>query len=134
MESRAIWGDIFLLVYSTTSKKSFNGIQPLHQAICAVKPQSVIMIVGNKQDLKHDRRVKKSEGEWLGFELKCPSCECSAAEGYESVAECFQNAYRESVRRKKEKRPSLSPKPLRSAFGKVFRRNSTKGFLLTPHG
>ena len=52
-------GEGFLLVYSITSRNSFEEISPLHQQILRVKDQDSwpMVIVGNKCDLEYERQV-----------------------------------------------------------------------------
>ena len=130
MESRTIWADGLMLVYSITDRKSFEDVQDLHNLIIPYKQKIVVMIVGNKSDLEHERQVAEAEGTSLAETLKCLFLECSASEGYPRIAEAFHELYKEVIKRKKDRRIALSPRPLR-ALGKVFRRNSSKNLLLT---
>jgi len=52
-------GEGFLLVYSITSRQSFEEIQQFQQQILRVKDKDYfpIIIVGNKCDLEHEREV-----------------------------------------------------------------------------
>lgn len=131
--SRAIWADGLMLVYSITDRKSFEDVQDLLNLIDPHKQKTVVTIVGNKLDLEHERQVSEGEGATLAEKLKCSFFECSASEGYQKITEVFHELYREVIKRKKDRRISLSPRPLR-ALGKVFRRNSSKNLLLTPPG
>lgn len=131
MESRAIWADGLMLVYSITDRKSFEELRELHNLIISFKQKTVVVIVANKSDLEHERQVSEAEGVSLAESLKCAFFECSASEGYPKIAEAFHELYREVIKKKKEKKISLSPRPLR-ALGKVFRRNSSKNLLPTP--
>ncbi|KAJ7351774.1 hypothetical protein OS493_035717 [Desmophyllum pertusum] len=130
--SRALWADGLLLVYSITDRKSFKVVQDLLQFIDPFKQKTVIIVIGNKSDLEHERQVSEGEGASLAEKLKCSFFECSASEGYQKVAEAFHELYREVIKRKKERRISLSPRPLRNAIGKILRRNSSKNLLLNP--
>lgn len=119
-----------MLVYSITDRKSFEDVQDLLNLIDPHKQKTVVTIVGNKSDLEHERQVSEGEGATLAEKLKCSFFECSASEGYQKITEVFHELYREVIKRKKDRRISLSPRPLR-ALGKVFRRNSSKNLLLT---
>lgn len=57
-------GEGFLLVYSITSRQSFEEIQTFQQQILRVKDKDYfpIIVVGNKCDLEHERQVS-TEGE-----------------------------------------------------------------------
>ena len=52
-------GEGFLLVYSITERDSFKMIESYHQQILRVKDSEAvpIIVVGNKSDLEHERRV-----------------------------------------------------------------------------
>jgi GTPase KRas protein len=52
-------GEGFLLVYSITERDTFNVIGAYHQQILRVKDSDTIpvVVVGNKSDLEHERRV-----------------------------------------------------------------------------
>ncbi len=52
-------GEGFLLVYSITSRSSFEEISTFHQQILRVKDkdQFPIVVVANKSDLEYDRQV-----------------------------------------------------------------------------
>ncbi|XP_031572504.1 ras-related and estrogen-regulated growth inhibitor-like [Actinia tenebrosa] len=131
LESRVTWGDGFVLVYSITDRRSFKSIMTYHQMVCSIKPKPVVVLLANKSDLEHKRKVLKSEGRQLAEAMKCPFYECSASDGFRQITDAFNDLYREGLRKKKERKYSLSPRPLRSAMGKLFRRNSSKGNLLT---
>ncbi|XP_020895372.1 ras-related and estrogen-regulated growth inhibitor-like [Exaiptasia diaphana] len=130
--NHTLWGDSFVLIYSITDRKSFNSIMNFYQSLCNVKPKPVVILMANKSDLEHKRKVLKSEGTQLAELMKCPLYECSAADGFESITQAFHDLYHEVLKKKKERKYSLSPRPLRSAMGKLFRRNSTKANLLSP--
>ena len=120
-----------MLVYSITDRKSFEEIKELHNLTIPFKQKAVVIIVGNKSDLEHERQVPETEGASLAEYFRCMFVECSASEGYPKIAEAFHELCREVIKRKRDRRISLSPRPLR-ALGKVFRRNSSKNLLLTP--
>jgi len=73
-------GEGFLLVYSITSRNSFEEISPLHQQILRVKDQDSwpMVIVGNKCDLEDERQVGMYEGRDLAKHYGCKFVETSA--------------------------------------------------------
>lgn len=96
-------GEGFILVYSITSRNSFERIQKFFNQIQRVKdsnqPHSPIgasymqqslqngptytgpvpvMLVGNKNDQHHEREVSSQEGQQLARELNCAFVEASA--------------------------------------------------------
>jgi GTPase KRas protein len=70
----------FLLVYSITSRDSFEEIDTFHQQILRVKDLDAYptVVVGNKCDLEFERRVGNSEGRELARHLGCKFIETSA--------------------------------------------------------
>lgn len=52
-------GEGFLLVYSITSRPSFEEISTFHQQILRVKDQDSfpVVVVANKSDLEYERQV-----------------------------------------------------------------------------
>ncbi|KAK4099338.1 ras-domain-containing protein [Parathielavia hyrcaniae] len=73
-------GEGFLLVYSITSRESFEEIRTFQQQILRVKDKDVfpMVVVGNKLDLAHERKVSVEEGQMLAEEFKCKFLETSA--------------------------------------------------------
>jgi GTPase KRas protein len=73
-------GEGFLLVYSITSRQSFEEITTFQQQILRVKDKDYfpMVVVGNKCDLEGDREVSRSEGEALARSFNCTFLETSA--------------------------------------------------------
>jgi len=83
-------GEGFLLVYSITSRSSFEEISAFHQQILRVKDVEgyPIIVVGNKFDLENERQVSQKglsflsvlmvEGAELAKQLGCQFIETSA--------------------------------------------------------
>lgn len=65
-------GEGFLLVYSITSRQSFEEIETFQQQILRVKDKDYfpIIVVGNKCDLEHERQVS-TEGVFRTFRFRC---------------------------------------------------------------
>lgn len=87
--------------------------------------ESVIFLVGNKQDLCHMREVRREEGQCLSAEFHCQFYELSAAEHYQEVALIFskmvQNVSLGSKAKERRRRPSGSKsmaKLINNVFGK----------------
>jgi len=83
-------GEGFLLVYSITERDTFDVIGPYHQQILRVKDSDTIpvIVVGNKSDLEHERRVATVDGQRIAQELGCRFVETSAKLGI-NVTETF---------------------------------------------
>lgn len=107
-----------VLVYSITSRSSFESIKPLYHRIqqgkksFAVSPSSPdaqppmpVMLVGNKCDMVAEREVSVDEGVALARELCCEVFETSAKTGH-NVDEAIQDTVRVLERQK-------TPAPIR---------------------
>lgn len=86
---------------------------------------SLIFLVGNKQDLCHTREVLREEGQCLAAKFHCQFFELSAAEHHQEVALIFskmvQNASLGSKAKERRRRPSSSKsmaKLINNVFGK----------------
>jgi GTPase KRas protein len=73
-------GEGFLLVYSITSRQSFEEITTFQQQILRVKDKDYfpMVVVGNKCDLEGEREVSRQEGEALAKSFGCKFIETSA--------------------------------------------------------
>ncbi|KXL46449.1 MAG: hypothetical protein FE78DRAFT_366266 [Acidomyces sp. 'richmondensis'] len=73
-------GEGFLLVYSITSRPSFEEIYTFQQQILRVKDRDYfpIIVVGNKCDLESERQVSTEEGQALAAKFGCKFIETSA--------------------------------------------------------
>ncbi|ORX77682.1 ras-domain-containing protein [Basidiobolus meristosporus CBS 931.73] len=89
-------GEGFLLVYSITSRHSFEEISTFQQQILRVNDVDYfpIIIVANKCDLESERQVSSQEGKDLARQFNCPFIETSAKQRI-NVDEAFYNIVRE---------------------------------------
>ncbi|TIB75173.1 hypothetical protein E3Q23_00815 [Wallemia mellicola] len=91
-------GEGFLLVYSITSRNSFEGaeIETFHQQILRVKDKDFfpMVLVANKADLEYERQVGSNEGRQLAKNFGCRFIETSAKQRI-NVDEAFYNLVRE---------------------------------------
>jgi len=89
-------GEGFLLVYSITSRLSFDEITTFQQQILRVKDKDYfpIILVGNKSDLEGHRQVSYEEGQNLAKSFNCPFLETSAKQR-KNVDEAFFTLLRE---------------------------------------
>ncbi|KAI9066656.1 ras protein [Trametes coccinea BRFM310] len=87
-------GQGFILVYSITSRNSFERLDVFRQAMLKVKRQKpVFMLVGNKFDKHSDREVSKEEGMARARQFGCEFLETSAKTAY-NVERLFMNLVR----------------------------------------
>ena len=91
--------DCFLLIYSITSRHSFQEIRMFQEHICRIRNEKYLpfILVGNKCDLASEREVSSTEGYELANEIGCPFFEASAKQR-KNVDEVFHEAVRETRR------------------------------------
>ena len=100
--------DAFLLVYSVTSRRSFESIDEFREQIIRAKGDDEeevgcpIVLIGNKCDLMSEREVRKEEGEEKGRLFGYPFLEVSAKRG-ENVDEAFTELVRQMRKKEEEK-------------------------------
>ncbi|OZJ02171.1 Ras-like protein 1, partial [Bifiguratus adelaidae] len=99
-------GEGFLLVYSITSRNSFDEISTFYQQIRRVKDRDFfpMVLIANKCDLEQDRQVSSQEGRDLAKSFGCTFIETSAKQRI-NVDEAFYNVVREIRRFNKELDP-----------------------------
>ncbi|XP_016298563.1 ras-related and estrogen-regulated growth inhibitor-like protein isoform X1 [Sinocyclocheilus anshuiensis] len=127
------WADGFVVVYDISDRSSFltakaivHLIRELHLGGSKSRDtDSVIFLVGNKQDLCHMREVDREEGQKLASEGRCQFYELSAAEHYQEVVLMFsmivRNASLGGKAKERRRRPSGSKsmaKLINNVFGK----------------
>nr|XP_055042745.1 ras-like protein family member 11B [Misgurnus anguillicaudatus] len=87
------WADAVVMVYSVTDCRSFDLIGQLHQLVSRTHTDRSgtfpIILVANKADLLHVRRVDAQEGPLLASALGCSFYEVSASEDYSQVQGAF---------------------------------------------
>lgn len=126
------WADGFIVVYDISDHSSFltakaivHQIRELHLGTAKRDADSLIFLVGNKQDLCHMREVRHEEGQCLAAECRCQFYELSAAEHYQEVALIFSKMVQDtslgSKAKERRRRPSGSKsmaKLINNVFGK----------------
>ncbi|KZP15784.1 ras protein [Athelia psychrophila] len=72
-------GQGFILVYSITSRSTFDRLGAFRQSMLRVKRlKPIFILVGNKCDKTHEREVSKEEGAALATSFGCTFVEASA--------------------------------------------------------
>ncbi|XP_043262841.1 ras-related protein M-Ras [Colletes latitarsis] len=89
-------GDGFLLVYSVTDKQSYENIMNFYTQILRVKDRDVypMLLVANKVDLVHLRKVTEEQGRELALRLCIPYIETSAKDPPLNVDAAFHEVVR----------------------------------------
>jgi len=116
-EQRMRTGEGFLLVYSITSRKSFEEINALYQQILRMNDQDnvPVIIVANKCDLKYERQVGVNEGRDLAKHFGCNFIETSAKVRH-NVDEAFSSLVRD-IRIRKYNKQQTSRRPALAGIG-----------------
>uniref|UniRef100_UPI0037E86510 ras-related and estrogen-regulated growth inhibitor-like protein n=1 Tax=Semicossyphus pulcher TaxID=241346 RepID=UPI0037E86510 len=132
LSDQILWADGFIVVYDISDYSSFltaraivHLIREIHLGTAKRDVDSLIFLVGNKQDLCHMREVQREEAQRLAAESHCHFYELSAAEHHQEVALIFskmvQNASLGSKAKERRRRPSGSKsmvKLINNVFGK----------------
>ena len=86
-------GHVFVLLYSITSRASFDELKTLLKCIQKAKHNKRVplVLVGAKCDLENQREVSQEDGRVLAEQLGCPFLECSAKTG-QNVDKVFTTA------------------------------------------
>merc|ERR1712072_198681 len=102
-------GEGFLLVYSITSRQSFEEILTFQQQILRVKDKDYfpMIVVGNKCDLEGEREVLTEEGQNLARQFGCKFIETSAKSRL-NVEKAFYDLVREIRRFNRELQPGYA--------------------------
>jgi len=100
----------FVLVYSITSRQTFDEVAVLHDKIIRTKDTDKvpIVLVGNKCDLKNERTVDCAEGVELAKKWNCAFFETSAKLKLNNEA-AFHECVR-AIRRKEAEEKPIRPK------------------------
>lgn len=99
-------GDGFLLVYSVTDKQSYENIVNFYTQILRVKDRDVypMLLVANKVDLVHLRKVTEEQGRELAHRLSIPYIETSAKDPPLNVDAAFHEVLSSSHSKRKRVR------------------------------
>ena len=89
-----------VLIYDITNKKTFENVRSWITSIEEETSKKIILIlVGNKADLKDERKVQKEEGEDIAKEFNLPFFESSAQSGL-NVKSVFESLAKLIVEKK----------------------------------
>lgn len=116
------WADAVVLVYSVTDRRSFDAVEQLHQLAAraggAGKP---VILLANKADLLHLRRVDAQQGPLLAATLGCSFYEVSASEDYSQVHSAFHRLCCQLAKQQQQQSaPATSATPATSSGSGVM--------------
>ncbi|XP_071952802.1 ras-like protein family member 12 [Antedon mediterranea] len=108
------WSDGLLVVYSITSKQSFNEAKQLLQDVFELQKNNgesteiPVALIGNKNEMERYRQVSKDEGTILATQYACAYHEVSAAGDFEDVEIVLHKMVRE-IKREIERHMPIKP-------------------------
>jgi len=110
-------GEGFVIVYSVTSRQSFEAVAKLKANILRMKVEHdfPIVLVGNKKDLLPERQISIEEGKQLADKWCVPFVE-SSAKSNENVSECFLLLVKEIIKFRQTHPKNRPPKAKRCIF------------------
>lgn len=88
-------GDGFLLVFDLTSRESFASVRDHRENVLRVKaedPNLPIILIGNKSDLRSERKISQEEAQGLASRWNIPYIETSA-KTRENVDKAFSEIF-----------------------------------------
>eukprot|EP01083_Nonionella_stella_P161838 530544_1 len=95
------WGGGHIMIYSITSRRSFDELHHTYRSICRVlddnEAKPAVILVGNKCDLEESRQVPTSEGQELADKWGVPFIETSAKDSINHIY-CFEEMVRQIIR------------------------------------
>ncbi|XP_055908039.1 ras-related and estrogen-regulated growth inhibitor-like isoform X3 [Eupeodes corollae] len=124
------WGDAFVIVYSICDKPSFSNAQGCLEQLAKLKLPSyyTTLLLGNKRDLDHARKISVNDGHELSLKYSCQFYEVSAAESFAGVSLAFQSMLREArsiqLLKALPMRRKLGVNSVSKVLGNIFGKNS----------
>jgi len=115
--------DAFVMVYSITDEKSFAEVKKLLRIIQDLRQSNnnpIFVLIGNKKDLQHFRKVECDEGEKLAKKYGCPFFELSVAEDYTETNKVFQEVIRH-VLHKKSREETSQVKKRQNSYSSIYK-------------
>ncbi|KAJ7328548.1 hypothetical protein OS493_024464 [Desmophyllum pertusum] len=131
MEKCASFGNLFIILYSITDRFSFMEAKRLGKYIRRVRNnECVLVLVGTKTDLKHQRRVSRNDGLALAKEMRSVFCEISISEGFVETNALLYDSLRLHLHHKREQengeKEKLSPlSRMKEGFRGIYARRKS---------
>lgn len=126
------WADAFVIIYDICARETFTYAQNMLNSIRGNKQPSYVPIVllGNKRDLEHSRKVDMDEGLSLAGQHGCQFAEVSAADNQFDVNSAIQGLIKETksiqAQRTIPRHRKISIAVVSKAFGAVFGKHHNK--------
>ncbi|XP_033120766.1 ras-like protein family member 12 isoform X2 [Anneissia japonica] len=108
------WSDGLMVVYSITSKQSFDEAKQLLHDVSELQKNNgesteiPVALIGNKNEMERYRQVSKDEGTILATQYACSYHEVSAAGDFEDVEIVLHKMVRE-IKRETERHMPIKP-------------------------
>ena len=98
-------GNCFILVYSIDDENSFKELDAKYEKICQIKKNEIfsIILVGNKCDLKSERKVTEEEGKKFAKSKGILFSEASALEDF-NAKDVFLKVIKDYLKKLKDKK------------------------------
>ena len=126
-------GHGFVLVYSITSRQSFEEISTFRRRILRAKDKDYfpMIVVGNHCNRQYERQVSRQEGAALAREFDCPFVEASS-EGLINVDVAFYDLVRDIRKYERLERELNAPRTPIADYPVPPSKRSSTNRLLTP--
>ncbi|KAH1014270.1 hypothetical protein HUJ04_003131 [Dendroctonus ponderosae] len=99
------WADAAIVVYDITCRHSFEQATEMLKKVLQLRTQIPRVLLGNKADLEHLRRVEETEGRTVGIQNNCSFYEVSVAENSQAIYQAFDailNECRQSTQKSRK--------------------------------
>ena len=114
-------------MYSIDNEDSFNTIKDIREKMTTLKPtRCPCVVVGNKSDLKHLRKVPCNDGQTFAEEHGAPFFEVSAADNITEVQEVFAEIHRLTKSLRYNRKKTLTNSNMIDMVSKLFQKKERK--------
>lgn len=118
-EEAIYWADAAIVVYDITCRASFNQATEMLQKVLQLRSQLPTVLLGNKADLEHLRKVEETEGRTVGIKNNCSFHEVSVAENSQDIYKAFDAVLSECRQAPQKTRKFSVSKMLGTLIGNV---------------
>ncbi|XP_066147084.1 ras-related and estrogen-regulated growth inhibitor-like protein isoform X1 [Euwallacea fornicatus] len=118
-EEAIYWADAAVVVYDVTCRTSFSQASEMLQKVLQLRPQIPTVLLGNKADLEHLRKVEETEGRTVGIQNNCTFYEVSVADNSQEIYQAFDMVLNECRQSTQKTRKFSVSKMIGSLIGNV---------------